>query len=135
MKQLSMLTAALWLSACDPGERRIEENVLTAVKEAAGEATEYKFTRVAWCPEQAAGMRAAFVAAIGNATASDSSGMGGYLVEVMADGTVYPAVKAGPVLHPSTEALRMDKTYCDGKLVVGPYEAMRQLQDMQSGGY
>lgn len=123
------------MSACGGAERRVEEQVVAAVKTAAGDATTYKVARVGWCPEKVSGMRAAFVAAVGNSTASDTAGMGAYFVEVAADGTVSPAVKAGPMEQPSPEALRIDRTYCDSKLVVRPYEAMRQLQDMQAGSY
>lgn len=73
------------------------------------------------------------MAAIGDTTAGNTAGMGGYFVEVLADGTVMPAVKADGINSPSQEALRIDRTYCDRKIVVGPYEAMRTLHDMQTG--
>jgi hypothetical protein len=133
---LTLLAAAAALAACGLGKSRVEDQVLEAVKAAVGDVTEFKFTRVAWCPNKDDnGNRAAFVAAVGNTTLGNTAGMGGYFVEVMADGTVGPAHKADGVNSPSYDALRIDRTYCDSKIVVGPYRAMQHLDDMRQGRF
>jgi hypothetical protein len=122
---------AACLSACSPAGTRVEDKVVEAVRAAAGDVTKMRFSRVAWCPNGHDGAKAAFVAAIGDTTAGDVAGMGGYLVEVLEDGTVMPAVKANALDAPSYDAQRIDRTYCDGKLVVRPYQAMRTLEEMR----
>jgi hypothetical protein len=132
---LTLLAAAAALAACGLGKPQVEDQVLASVKAAAGDVTEFRFTRVAWCPNMDDGNRAAFVAAIGNTTAGNTAGMGGYFVEVLADGTVGPAYKADGINSPSYDALRIDRTYCDSKIVVGPHRAMQQLEDMRQGRF
>lgn len=132
-RTLILLLAASALTACGGDEARTEAKVVEAVKAAAGDVTDFKISRVAWCPNRVEGNRAAFVAAVGNTTAGDTAGMGGYFVEVLADGTVGPAYKADGINSPSYDAQRIDRTYCDGRFVVGPQRAMQQLEDMNQG--
>jgi hypothetical protein len=123
------------LSACDGPGRAVEQSVLASVKAAAGDAPELEFSRVTWCPKSVDGKRAAVVAAVGPVLVGSDSGSGGYFVEVSEDGSVGSAVKVngGMGQAPSLKALRLDRTYCEGRLVEAPYEAVRQLHDMSMG--
>lgn len=130
---LTLLAATIALTGCGAGQPRVDEQVIAAVRTAVGDVTEFEFSRVAWCPNRVDGNRAAFVAAVGDTTAGDTAGMGGYFVEVLADGTVGPAYKADGINAPSYDAQRIDRTYCDGRFVVGPQRAMQQLEEMNQG--
>ena len=126
-----IVSLAATVGACSAHGQQLEDQIIASVREAAGGAPELQFTRVAWCPKAVKGKRAAMVAAVGPVVAGSESGAGGYFVEVSDDGSLGPAVKASPPQQsPSNAALRIDRTYCEGRLVEAPYEAVRQLHDM-----
>lgn len=133
MKRLVIFLAAAAVTACGGREAQTEKQVLESVRAAVGDVTDFEYSRVGWCPNRVNGARAAFVAAVGDTTAGDTAGMGGYFVEVMDDGTVGPAYKADGINSPSYDAQRIDRTYCDGRFVIGPQSAMRQLEEMNQG--
>jgi hypothetical protein len=134
LQLVCIAAACALLSGC--GGNDTEAAVLASVKTAAGDNPELQFSHVSWCADTLDGNRAAIVSAVGPVQAGSDSGAGGYFVEVMADGTVGPAVKASPPDGTATyDALRIDKAYCEGKLVAGPQAAFDQLEEMQPGTY
>jgi hypothetical protein len=127
----------LALIGCGPafGQDPGDQAVLAAVRQAAGDATDMRFTDVRWCPDRVNGARAAAVYAVGSTTYGSESGAGMYIVEVAADDTVGPPVKAN-ILDPNVDqdAMRLDQTYCDGQLVMRYRDALRQIDSGYSGG-
>ena len=118
-------------TACGFEDVARNDKIIGAVKVATGNHPELQYSVTSWCSDTVDGARAAMVAAVGPVQAIGSAGAGGYFVEVLADGTVGPAVKASPPDgSASSEALRIDRKYCQGKFVAGPQAAFDQLQEM-----
>ena len=135
LKQIVLVAGAAALSACSFMISEVDKKIVAAVQQEAGGSPELQFSRPMWCSQVVEGKRAAMVAAVGPVQAGATAGAGGYLVEVLADGTVLEPVKAAPAdpySGPSRKALKLDRTYCEGKLVAGPYEAMEQLRAMRT---
>ena len=136
MIRVALLGPVLAIVSCSSPSGGAEAAIIAAVKDAAGGAPELQVAINGWCPITVDGARVAHVAAGGPVTAGATTGSGGYLVEVGKDGTVRATAKASPPTESvDPEALRLDRTYCEGRFVDAPMQAMQKLHDMQQGTY